>query len=280
MTMQLEDSIAVVTGASRGIGRAVAVELAMRGHRVLATMRDVSAADAVLAAAGSAASLIEVAHLDVSEPEAFTMPDNTAILINNAGGMETDRPFEYTPDDEWRRIFDLNVFSTVALSRQAVPIMRARGGGVICNFSTAATLQPTPWVSAYRSAKAAVSAINDSLRLELAPFGIRVVEIIPAMVDTDALRETAVYRPPAAAQYDEYSSMAAATSNGFEQVRHLAASTTDAAGTIVDAIFDADGPMRYGCDRVAQRALDRWRRSSDEELYASFASGSPSKKSG
>src|SRR5262245_48405875 len=186
-TMNSTEPIAVVTGASRGIGRAVAIELANRGHRVLATMRDLAASEALLADAGPAADRIEVAALDVTQPGEFGFPEATAILVNNAGGMESDLPFEALPLDEWRRVFELNVFSAVDLTRRVIPVMRARGGGVICNFSTAATLQPTPWVSAYRAAKAAISALDDSLRIELAPFGIRVVEIIPAMVATDAL---------------------------------------------------------------------------------------------
>lgn len=268
------EPVAVVTGTSRGIGRAIAIELADRGHRVLATMRDLAASEALLAAAGSAAKRIDVAALDVTRPREFAFPDTTAILVNNAGGMEHDLPFEVTPLDEWRRIFELNLFSTVELTRRVIPTMRARGGGVICNFSTAATLQPTPWVSAYRATKAAVSALDDSLRIELSPFGIRIVEIVPAMVDTDALQQTAVFRPPDAAQFEGYANMARVTAAGYDDIRQLVASPADAAVAIVDAIFDGDGPMRYGCDTVAHKALKRWRQSSDEELYQAFASGS------
>jgi NAD(P)-dependent dehydrogenase (short-subunit alcohol dehydrogenase family) len=269
-----DDPIAVVTGASRGIGRAVALELARREHRVLATMRDVSASSGLLDAAGVAASHIEVAELDVTAPGDFEFPPSTAVLVNNAGGMEHDLPFEATPLDEWRRVFELNVFATVELTRRVVPVMRARGGGVLCNFVTAAILQPAPWVSAYRSAKAAVSALDDSLRLELAPFGIRVVEIVPAMVETDAIHQSAVYRPPDAADVEGYEEMAMANASGFAELRHLVTPAEAAAATIVDAIFDAGGPMRHGCDPVAVSALKRWRRSSDEELYQRFAGGS------
>lgn len=274
-----DNALAVVTGASRGIGQAVAIELAARGLRVLATMRNAEAAGPLLANE-AISERIEIAELDVCDPGSFRLPDSTAVLVNNAGGMETDRPFEHTTDDEWRRVFDLNLFATMNLTRQAIPIMRARGGGVICNFSTAATLQPTPWVSAYRAAKAAVSALNDSLRIELSPFGIRIVEIVPALVDTDALRQTAAFRPPDAAQYDEYSAMALATERGFDDVRHLAATPAQAAHNIADVILADGGPMRHGCDRLAQRALTRWRLSSDEELFESFASGSPRQSSG
>lgn len=269
----MSEPVAVVTGASRGIGRAVAVELASRGHRVLATMRDPGASEALLAAAGPDAERIEVAALDVTRPGDFAFPGTTAILVNNAGGMERDLPFEATPLDEWQRIFELNVFSTVELTRRVIPIMRARGGGVICNFSTAATLQPTPWVSAYRAAKAAVSALDDSLRVELSPFGIRIVEIIPAMVATDALQQTVVFRTPDAAQVEGYADMAHVTAAGFDDLRHLAASPADAAAVIIDAILDSDGPMRYGCDKLAQIALKRWRQSSDEQQYQAFTSG-------
>lgn len=263
----------MVTGASRGIGRAVTIELANRGHHVLATMRDVAASDSLLDAAGPRADLIDVAALDVTNAGDFTFPETTAVLVNNAGGMESDLPFEQTPLDQWRRTFELNVFAAVELTRRVVPVMRARGGGVICNFSTAATLQPTPWVSAYRAAKAAVSALDDSLRIELAPFGIRIVEIVPAIVDTDALYECAVIRPPDAAQFDEYADMANSTTAGFEQVRHLATPPAVAASAIVDAIFDTDGPMRRGCDPLGRAALKQWRNSSDEDLYQSAVSG-------
>ncbi|CAM3132067.1 SDR family NAD(P)-dependent oxidoreductase [Mycobacterium colombiense] len=271
--MSSTDPVAVVTGASRGIGAAVAIELANRGHRVLATMRNVAASDKLLSAAGSAVELIDVVALDVTAPGDFCFPETTAVLVNNAGGMEDDLPFEVTPMDQWRRTFELNVFAAVELTRRVVPIMRARRGGVICNFSTAATLQPTPWVSAYRAAKAAVSALDDSLRIELAPFGIRVVEIVPAIVDTDALYECAVIRPPEAVRFAEYAEMAKRTTAGFEQIRHLATPPAVAAAAIVDAIFDNEGPMRRGCDPVARAALKNWRKSSDEDLYQAAVSG-------
>lgn len=265
------DTIAVVTGASRGIGRAIAVDLAQRGQRVLATVRDRAASATLLESAGAAADQIEVATLDVTAPGDFAFPAHTSILVNNAGGMESDLPFEATPLDQWRRTFELNVFATVELTRRVVPVMRARGGGVICNFSTAATLQPTPWVSAYRAAKAAVSALDDSLRIELAPFSIRVVEIVPAVVETDALSQSAVARPPAASQFEQYAEMAKRTSAGFDGIRPTPPDV--AAATIVDVIFGTEGPMRRGCDPVARAALKQWRLSSDEERYEAAISG-------
>jgi NAD(P)-dependent dehydrogenase (short-subunit alcohol dehydrogenase family) len=264
------DSVAVVTGASRGIGRAVAIELANRGQHVLATMRDPAASTKLLEEAGPAADLIEVASLDVTDPGDFAFPAATAVLVNNAGGMEADLPFEATPLDQWRRTFELNVFAAVELTRRVVPVMRSRGGGVICNFSTAATLQPTPWVSAYRAAKAAVSALDDTLRIELEPFGIRVIEIIPAVVQTDAYYESAAARPPEASRFEAYAEMAKRTSSGFEHIRTTSADA--AAVAIVDSILDPEGPMRRGCDPVARAALKYWRNSSDEELYETAVS--------
>ena len=111
-----EEPVAVVTGASRGIGRAVAIALANRGHHVLATMRDTSAAEELLAAAGpAAAGLIEVARLDVGNIGSFAFPASTAVLVNTAGGMESDLPFEATPVDQWRRTFELSVLGSRTL---------------------------------------------------------------------------------------------------------------------------------------------------------------------
>ncbi len=270
--------VAVVTGASRGIGRAVAIELARRGHRVLATMRNPDDGDAMRAAAGSSAALIEVARLDVTAVGSFEFPASTAILVNNAGGMENDLPFEHTSLDEWRRVFEVNLFAPVELTRRVVPIMRAGAGGVICNVSTAGILQPLPWVCAYRAAKMALSSLDDSLRVELAHFGIRMVEILPAMVETDSAHDSPMMRPPMAADFEGYEVMAKANSAGFESLHEFLTPPAVAAVRFVDAIFDPDRPMRQACDPVAGASLKRWRALNDEELYAHSASGRPGAK--
>ncbi|HEY1827156.1 MAG TPA: SDR family NAD(P)-dependent oxidoreductase, partial [Acidimicrobiales bacterium] len=123
-----------------------------------------------------------------------------------------------------------------------------------------------PFYGAYRASKAAVSALNDSLRVEVAPFGIRVVEILPGPIDTDMFR-LSTGEPPAS-RFEEYRTMAAITE---EQRREYADpqvfESASAAGRIVDAILDISGSMRYGCDPLSVGLLELWRQSDDETMF-------------
>src|SRR5438105_2571968 len=174
--MQAEGT-AVVTGASRGIGRGVALELARRGFDVVATMRrtedGAGLADEVAGSPGS----IEVARLDVTDHQAIRLPRSLRALVNNAGVEKPHPPFEHTPISLWREMYETNVFGLIEVTRHAIPALRAAGGGVLCNVTSSSILAPVPFFGPYRSSKAAVSAIGESLRAELAPLGIRVLEI-------------------------------------------------------------------------------------------------------
>jgi NAD(P)-dependent dehydrogenase (short-subunit alcohol dehydrogenase family) len=112
-----------------------------------------------------------------------------------------------------------------------------------------------------------VSSFGESLRVEVAPFGIRVVEILPGPIDTDMFRLST--GEPDAAAFPEYRSMARVTE---QQRREYAdpqvSDPAVAAGLIVDAICDSSGPMRYGCDPLSIGLLDLWRQSDDETVFA------------
>src|SRR5439155_16963800 len=116
-------------------------------------------------------------------------------------GVEVDHlPFEGTPIELWRQIFEANVFGLIEVTRRAIPLLRAGGGGVICNITSSSLLAPVPFYAPYRASKAAVSALGESLRAEVAPFGIRVVEILPGPIATDMLAGSE--RMPEAAAYE------------------------------------------------------------------------------
>src|SRR5207249_380734 len=121
--------IAVVTGASRGIGRAVAVELAARGFEVLATMRDPAAGAALPAEAEAAGGRLRVARLDVTDPDSIDLPEGLRVLVNNAGVEVDHLPFEATPLSRWREMFETNVFGLIETTRRAIPRLRRSGGG-------------------------------------------------------------------------------------------------------------------------------------------------------
>jgi NAD(P)-dependent dehydrogenase (short-subunit alcohol dehydrogenase family) len=262
------DGVAVVTGASRGLGRAVALELARRGFDTVATMRDVGDGEAMADEVGDAAGSLRVAALDVTRPDTIELPEGLRVLVNNAGVERPHLPFEATPIELWREMFDTNLFGLVEVTRRAIPRLRARGGGVLCNVTSSSMFAPVPFYAAYRASKAAVSAIGESLRTELAPFGIRVLEIVPGPIDTDMLRGSA--EPPAAMGFDDYRPMAERTHQGRLNVDGMITPAADAARAIVDAVVDDDAPLRHGCDPLGRGLLDAWRTQSDEALMRSM----------
>jgi NAD(P)-dependent dehydrogenase (short-subunit alcohol dehydrogenase family) len=253
--------IAVVTGASRGIGRVTAIELARRGFETVATMRD-PAAGADLLDLGLP---IRVEALDVTALGDWTAPDGLRVLVNNAGLRLRYLPLEETPMEEWRQVFETNVFGLVDLTRRAVPALRTAGGGVICNVTSGSMLMPMPFFSTYRASKWAVSAVSETLRAELAPFGIRLVEILPGPIDTDLMRDSVMFRLPEAVAFEPYRPMAERNFPSRAAVS-MAVKPEVAAGHIVDAILDDAAPMRNGCDPQSMGLLSAWRQTSDEDL--------------
>jgi NAD(P)-dependent dehydrogenase (short-subunit alcohol dehydrogenase family) len=234
---------AVVTGASRGLGRAIAIELAERGFDVIAGMRD-------------------PARADVRDARSFEIPSDLRVLVNNAGVRGAYLPVEEAPSDYWRDTFETNVFGLAELCRRAIPALRA-SRGVLCNVSSASLLVPLPFFAVYRASKAAVSALCDTLRVELAPFGVRVVEILPGPIDTDLLNDSVMRRAPDAIRFEPYAPMAKRSMT--DESTSTITTPRDAARAIADAILAEGGPLRVGCDPVSTAMLARWRVSSDED---------------
>ena len=258
------EGTAVVTGASRGIGRAVALELANRGFDVLATMRSTEMGADLVEEVAATGGALRVERLDVTDPDSIHLPEELRVLVNNAA-VEREHPaFEATPMELWRDMFETNVFGLIEVTRHAIPALRRAGGGVVCNISSSSILAPVPFYAPYRSSKAAIGAIGESLRAELAPFGVRVLEILPGPIDTDMLAGSA--KPPAAIEDPDYRAMAERYFEGRSAIDDQVTSSADAAIAIVDAILDDDAPLRVGCDPMAIAMLDAWRTTPDEDL--------------
>jgi NAD(P)-dependent dehydrogenase (short-subunit alcohol dehydrogenase family) len=254
---------ALVTGASRGIGRAIAVELADRGFDTVATMRD---PDAGADLASETGGRLRVRRLDVTDPSTYELPGDLRVLVNNAG-VDTDHlPVEGADMDDWRAMFETNVFGVVALTAAAIPTLRSTAPSVVCTVTSSSILAAVPFFAAYRASKAAVSAFGDSLRVEVAPFGIRVVEVLPGPVDTDMFRLSAGEQD--AARFAPYRALAGVAARlRAEHADPRVVTPTAAASVVVDAILDSAGPMRYSCDPVGEELLDLWRRYDDETVF-------------
>jgi NAD(P)-dependent dehydrogenase (short-subunit alcohol dehydrogenase family) len=177
----------LITGCSSGIGAALAREFAKRGHRVYATARRREAL-APLEAQGVHGLAMDV-NDDASIAAAFDTVTREAghldLLVNNAGISQVGAVVDLTRED-LRRQYETNVIAPVAVTARALPLLRAavtsHGSAVVANVGSIVGLFTTPFAAAYCSSKAAMHSITDALRMELAPFGIRVVSIQPGGV--------------------------------------------------------------------------------------------------
>ena len=261
----IAEGTALVAGASRGLGRAIALELASRGFDVVAAMRDPGAGSALPAEAAARGGRLQVSVLDVTHADHFAMPSDLRVVVCNAGVRGPYLPVEADPIEHWRETFETNVFGTLAVLQRAIPVLREHGDGVICTITSSSLLLPLPFFGAYRASKAAVSALGDTLRAELAPHGIRVLEIMPGPIDTDLLRDSVMVRPPEAIEHEPYRALAARAFPPGAGGAHPVTPPEQAAVAVADAILYDDAPLRVGCDPSSVGAIDVWRSRSDEE---------------
>lgn len=264
---------ALVTGASRGLGRAIARELALRGFDVVATMRNPDDGEELRAEVEAEGRRLRIARLDVDDPDTIEIPDGLRVLVNNAGVEGEYYAIEDAPLDLWRRLFETNVFGLVETTRRALPVLRASGGGVVCNVTSSSILFPMPLYAAYRASKAAVSAMGESLRAEVAGHGIRVLEILPGPIATDMLSGSD--RLPESASNPAYGALSQWALEQRRGVAPLVTAAKDAARTIADAILDDEAPLRVGCDPLAVGAIDAWRAAADEDLMGPMLAALP-----
>jgi len=168
----------LITGTSSGIGRAVAEHLAAGGHRVVGTARrpDDAERETIPTFPLDVRDDVSVAHLVARFSEEVGRVD---VLVNNAGyGLAG--PIEETTIEEARAQFETNFFGVVRMTRAVLPLMRKAGGGLIVNVGSMAGLIGLPFQGFYAAAKFALEGFTEALRLEVRPFGIRVVNVDPA----------------------------------------------------------------------------------------------------
>jgi NAD(P)-dependent dehydrogenase (short-subunit alcohol dehydrogenase family) len=194
VTSSGQQKVAVVTGASSGIGLLTAVELARSGFRVVATMRNPSKRTKLdeAAAVAHVNQNIDVSRLDVTEfdshsafvADVVNKYSRLDVLVNNAGfsmaGFAEDCSFE-----ELREQFETNFFGAVSMTKVVLPIMRRQGSGHIIQVSSIAGRCAHPVLSSYSGSKFALEGWSESLRIEMKPLGINVVLIEPGSFDTD-----------------------------------------------------------------------------------------------
>jgi len=185
----LEDQVALVTGGSRGIGRGVAEALAKEGARVAITARTAAAVEKAAREIGHGAIGLAC---DVRSQEqvtkAFEELDRRAgaldVLVNNAGIGIFAPVAEMNPDD-WRAVIETNLNGVFYCTREAVPRMKARGGGYIFNVSSLAGRNPFANGAAYNASKFGLNGFSEALMMEVRYDGIRVSYLMPGSVATE-----------------------------------------------------------------------------------------------
>ncbi len=179
----------VITGASTGIGRACALELAGRGHRVFAGVRRREDGDALRAAGGESVTPLslevtssESIQAAVKSVEAELGDQGLLGLVNNAG-ISGGGPIEYLDLDDLRALFEVNFFGAVAVTRAFLPLIR-RGRGRVVNMSSIGGRVASPMTGPYNASKFALEGLSDSLRVELSPWNIPVSLVEPGAIAT------------------------------------------------------------------------------------------------
>jgi 3-oxoacyl-[acyl-carrier protein] reductase len=198
MRWGLEGRIALVTGASRGIGRAIALRLAEEGCDVAVNFNaSPEAAEEVVEAIKTMERRAIAVHADVSSADQVeTMVAEVTdelgevdILVNNAGIHQHLKSWEMSPED-WQRVIDVNLTGTYLTSRLLGPRMADRGWGRIVNISSVVAMSGTDHEAHYAASKAGLHGLTKSLALELSPKGVTVNAVAPGWIRTDMTADT------------------------------------------------------------------------------------------
>jgi NADP-dependent 3-hydroxy acid dehydrogenase YdfG len=183
-------NIAVVTGASSGIGAATARRLAGEGYHVVAAARRADRLEALVKEIGANATAVEC---DVTSDDSVAalaaavagLGAPVTLLVNNAGGARGGDPVETGSVEDWQWMYDVNVLGTLRVTKALLPLLTASGRGTIVTVGSTAAFTPYEGGGGYVAAKHAETALVGTLRLELCGRPVRVIEIDPGMVRTD-----------------------------------------------------------------------------------------------
>jgi NAD(P)-dependent dehydrogenase (short-subunit alcohol dehydrogenase family) len=186
----------VITGGGSGLGRALALEYARARWRVAVLDRDATSAEAVAGEVEAAGGKALALACDVTDAAALAAAATAIrrcwrgldVLVNNAGIAGSGTVVD-TPEEDWRRIMEVNFFGIVSVCRAFLPAMIRAGAGHVVNISSAAGFVSAPGMAAYNASKAAVISLSESLRAELAPHGIGVSVVCPSFFRTNLLED-------------------------------------------------------------------------------------------
>lgn len=179
-----QQRIAVVTGASSGIGAATARALASDGFRVVCAARRTDRVEALAAEIGGVAASLDVTSDESVQALAASL-EAVHVLVNNAGGAFGSDPIETADVEDWRAMYDVNVLGLMRVTQALLPALRASHDGLVVNIGSTAGRWAYEKGGGYTAAKHATRVVTETLRLELNGEPIRISEVAPGMVHTE-----------------------------------------------------------------------------------------------
>ncbi len=268
--------VALVTGASTGIGRASALALAQAGYITYATARRLESVQPF------SQQGLKALRLDVTDEGSMVAAVRQIeaesgavdVLVNNAGISELG-PVEEIPLDRVRLEFETNVFGLIRLSQLVIPGMRHMGGGRIINISSMGGEFTTPFSGIYHASKYAVEAVSDALRFELEPFGIAVIVVQPGVIQTPLGEKTLhIIRSQAQRLDSPYADRLTRYLRFLEDNSKPSEAATlipeDVARVIMDAVQTQSPQTRYKVGEEAEQLASMRRKLSDREWDAMY----------
>jgi NADP-dependent 3-hydroxy acid dehydrogenase YdfG len=244
----------LITGASKGIGRAIAIELAGRGHRVIATARvPETLADL---------PVDQRLRLDVTDQDSVDRAVKDAgeidVLVSNAGAT-IRAPMETVPLAEVEQLFQLNTLGALRVAQGVLPAMRERGAGRLVFLSSIQGRMVLPIIGPYGASKWALEAIAETLAIETGHFGVKVSIVQPGVVDTTGAARAKAFLT----QDDPYSPLYEA----LGALRGEAVTPEQVAAVVAETIENPEPPLRVPAGAPAERALRARKEAPEDEPF-------------
>jgi NAD(P)-dependent dehydrogenase (short-subunit alcohol dehydrogenase family) len=267
--------VTLITGATSGMGKAMALLLAGKGYDVYGGARDTADGEALVAEAKGLGIPIKTVRLDVTDDGSVRAAVSRVAdesgrldnLVNNAGFGFLGTVEEAT-DAEILRQFDVNVFGVGRMCRAVLPLMRAQRSGVIVNISAWLGRMGFPLLTYYNASKYAVEAITDSLRYEAGPFGIRVHSVMPGLFGTRFVSKGLMANPATVSAASPYAALAAKLIPVVAKKINEGPDPVAVAEAVLRVIEDAGAPIRTPVGVEAETFVPMVKQLTDEAFEA------------